>query len=224
MLKQQIFNVVIVEDEHETRQRLVRVIEQSQSLRCVAACGDVSSGRRALIQHAPDIIMVDINLPDGSGIELIELIGEKKLDTRAIVITVFEDDRHIMHAISAGATGYVLKDDPSISIEQAIHMILDGGAPISPTVARHILDRFKESKNEMPASGSPEKIQSLTPREREILILVSDGFTDQEIAYKVNISYHTVTTHVKHIYQKLCVNTRVDAAREAIRFGIVGSD
>lgn len=224
MENQQLFKVVIVEDEDETRERLVRVIGRSKQLRCVAACADMKSGQRALLQHMPEILLVDIDLPDGSGLQLIELIDHKKLSTRAIVITVFEDDRHVMQAISAGATGYVLKDDPSISIEHAILMIVSGGAPISPSVARHILARFKATQNISPAPELSNKIQSLTTREMEILILVSDGFTDKEIADKENVSYHTVTTHVKHIYQKLSVNTRVEAAREAIRFGIVDSN
>ncbi len=217
-----IHTLVIVEDERETRERLSRVIEQCDFLRCIAACATFAEGKDIVERENPDIALLDIDLPDGSGLNLIELLAEKSPNSKAVVITVFEDDRHVMDAIASGADGYILKDDPSISIEQALKMILAGGAPISPTVARHILARFQEKERNFVASDHEEdRSHTLTERETEILVLVSDGFTDQEIADKVSISYHTVTTHVKNIYQKLSVHTRVEATREAIRFGIV---
>ncbi len=223
------FSVVVVEDEVETRERLVRVIDDSEKFVCAAACGDVRSARQALLDNKPDLLLLDIDLPDGNGLELIQYLGEFECSTRAVVVTVFEDSRHVMEAISAGALGYVLKDDPSISIEQALLMILQDGAPISPAIARQILAKFRDSKGE---EDKPQEIdepgmreiESLTPREREILVMVSDGFTDKEIAKLENISYYTVTTHVKRIYQKLSVKTRVEAARQAIRYGVIDSN
>jgi len=219
------FTVVVVEDELETRERLVRVISASEKFECLAACADVQSGREALAKHRPNLVLLDIDLPDGSGLELIHYLDEIKAETRAVVVTVFEDNRHITEAISNGAAGYVLKDDPSISIEQALLMILEGGAPISPAIARQILLKFKETpslNHDHSEAGQKESknIESLTPREREILIMVSDGFTDKEIARKENISYYTVTTHVKRIYQKLSVKTRVEATRQALKYGV----
>ncbi len=228
------FSVVVLEDELTTRERLVRVITNSTQFTCLAACETLGAGRRALDEFTPDILLLDIDLPDGNGLELISYLEGEKAKTKPVVVTVFEDSRHVMEAISVGAAGYVLKDDPSISIEQALLMILEGGAPISPAIARQILLKFKDTQvtSDDAIDGltpdieenDPEehkKIESLTPREREILVMVSDGFTDKEIAREKNISYYTVTTHVKRIYQKLSVKTRVEAARQAIKHGII---
>ncbi|MBX2847022.1 MAG: response regulator transcription factor [Acidiferrobacterales bacterium] len=216
------FSVIVVEDELETRERLVRVISSSSKFECLTSCSDVQSSRKALLEFKPDLVLLDIDLPDGSGLELLHYLAEIEASTRAVVVTVFEDSRHITEAISHGAAGYVLKDDPSISIEEALLMIIEGGAPISPAIARQILLKFKDTEtlSNQDAQDELKNIESLTEREREILIKVSDGFTDKEIADKESISYHTVTTHVKHIYKKLSIKTRVEATRQAIKHGI----
>lgn len=216
--------VVIVEDERETRERLRRVVNSNDAFSCLACCADVASAKVALQESISDICLLDIDLPDGTGLELIHWLQEKGIETIPVVVTVFEDRRHVMDAIMAGAAGYVLKDDPSISVQQALQVILSGGAPISPAIARQVLAQFKrepDSDQQKHSETDGEGLQSLTPREREILVMISEGYTDREIAKQENISYHTVTTHVKHIYQKLSVKTRVEATRRAIRSGIV---
>lgn len=216
--------VIIVEDESETRERLRRVVSKSELFECVACCPDVASAKHALSDSNPDICLLDIDLPDGSGLELIAWLQDEKINTTPVVVTVFEDRRHVMDAIMSGAAGYVLKDDPSISVQQALQVILSGGAPISPAIARQILTQFKyNSEADQPTANerNEECVEMLTPREREILIMLSEGYTDQEIAQQENISYYTVTTHVKHIYKKLSVKSRVEATSRAIRSGIV---
>ncbi len=216
-------SVLIVEDDTTMCDRLANIVQESASLRLQRCCYDLESGAQAISDLQPDILLVDIGLPDGNGLDLIQFISENKLATRAIVITVFEDNRNIMRAITAGASGYILKDDDSISISDAIHMILNGGAPISPTIARHILNQFAPHDSSTDQEHLAEA-QKLTTREKEVLLLVSDGFTDKEIAAQKNISYNTVTTHIKHIYRKLCVRSRVEATRKALSIGLVEAE
>lgn len=214
--------IVIVEDEPQIRKHLVRVVDQSEHFTCLAACETLQQACAALSTHKPDILLLDIDLPDGNGLDLIRFAAQQNLDTKSVVVSVFEDSRHVAEAVSNGAIGYVLKDDPLISIEQALLMILGGGAPISPAIARQVLQRFQQ---EQAKSASPQPdLEKLTAREQEILRLVSEGFTDKEIASQLNVSYHTVTTHVKHIYRKLSVKTRVEATREAIKHGFVSNE
>lgn len=217
-------SIVIVEDEPETLKRFVRLVDESGSFECVAACENFKKAAMALEKYQPEILLLDIDLPDGNGLDLIRFVEQNKFDTKSVVVTVFEDSRHVEEALVNGAIGYILKDDSLISIEQALLMILNNGAPISPAIARRVLLKFKE--NHQGTIDTKEKVPqvSLSSREKEILQYVSDGFTDKEIAKHFNVSYHTVTTHVKNIYRKLSVGTRVEATREALKQGFVYDD
>ncbi len=208
--------VLLVEDDDATRARLARAVEESPDLTLVGAAGSCAAARAALDEHVPDVLLVDLGLPDGTGVDLIRELKCRAPDAEAMVITVFGDEQHVVGALEAGATGYVLKDSSDAYIGEAIRDLLRGGSPISPAIARHLLRRFRE-----PEEARQEELPSLTEREREVLALLVKGFTFQEIGDLLGISAHTVTTHVKHIYRKLAVRSRGEAVYEALQLKIV---
>lgn len=207
--------VLVVEDDGPTRARLARAVEADPRLRLAGAAGTAREGVALLRREAPDVLLVDLGLPDRNGIEVIRAARQLAADTQAMVVTVFGDEKSVVGAIEAGARGYLLKDGAESEIAEAILELRAGGSPISPQIARHLLRRFQEPA---PArEGGP----SLTEREREILDCVVRGFTFPEIAKALAISSHTVTTHVRHIYRKLEVRSRSEAVYEALSLGLV---
>ncbi|MFL0805199.1 MAG: response regulator transcription factor [Agarilytica sp.] len=207
--------VTLVEDDHETRERLITIVRSHPEFNLLEASSACEQGIAALVKHKPDVLLVDLGLPDGSGIDIIQAIFDNKLDTQAIVISGFHDEHSVFQALEAGAQGYILKHDKTQKITDAIDLMLAGGSPISPLIARMMLQRFSQPKIE---ATLPE---ALTERQEKILQYVSQGFSSKEIGEKLDISYHTVTTHIKNIYGKLQVNSRTEAIFEAKRLGLI---
>jgi DNA-binding NarL/FixJ family response regulator len=220
MMRETVQTVLLVEDDTATRIRLARAIERAPDLELVAAVASCREARERLAAAAPDVLLVDLGLPDGSGIDLIRELKQRARPTEAMVITVFGDEKHVIAAIEAGATGYVLKDGTDRYIADAIRELLQGGSPISPAIARHLLQRFRAPAPPS-AAGPGAEAPGLTEREHEVLALLVKGFTFQEIGELLGISAHTVTTHVKHLYGKLEVRSRAEAVYEALQLGIV---
>ena len=214
--------VLLVEDDDATRERLARAVELSPGLRLVAVASSCREAREQLERVRPEVLLVDLGLPDGSGIDVIRETKRRHAGIEAMVITVFGDDRHVISAIEAGATGYVLKDGSDEYIGQSILEIVRGGSPISPAIARNLLRRFREQP--VPSVSVDAELPGLTDREQEVLRLLMKGFTFQEIGNLLGISAHTVTTHVKHIYEKLEVRSRAEAVYEALQLGILKDD
>ncbi len=205
--------VLLVEDEVRTRARLGRALRAAPELELAASAASVAEGRAALDEQTPDVLLTDLGLPDGSGIELIEHARRTLPGTQIMVVTVFGDERNVMGAIEAGAAGYLLKGGTDEEIAEAVRELVAGGSPISPAIARHVLRRFHAPK-------SPED-NDLSPREREVLDLVARGFSSPEIARLLGLSPHTVKTHVRHIYEKLEVTSRGEAVYQAARRGLI---
>ncbi|HHJ15127.1 MAG TPA: response regulator transcription factor [Gammaproteobacteria bacterium] len=212
----QTYTLILVEDDADVRERLAQLIVQHDSFELLAAAGDVAEGLAALAKHRPDILLTDLGLPDGSGIEIIKAIDEQNLDCEAMVISGFQDEHRVFSALEAGAKAYILKHDKSQKITDAILNMMNGGAPISPVIARLMLRRFQA-----PLQNEHDLPEALTPRQIDILKLVSQGFSSREIAEKLGIRYYTVTTHIKNIYNKLQVNSRTEALYEAGRLGLL---
>ncbi|MFT7470565.1 MAG: DNA-binding NarL/FixJ family response regulator [Kiritimatiellia bacterium] len=215
------YSVVIVEDDEETRKHLCDTIDSAAFLTLIQSCASLKSAHSALALHKPDILLVDLGLPDGSGIDLILAIDELDLATEALVISGFTDEKHVFSALEAGAKGYLSKIDSEKDICQAILHMMDGGAPISPVIARLMLLRFNTFETKRPERESLS--EPLTEKQKAILSYVSKGFTSREIAGLLDISYYTVTTHVKNIYRKLHVNSRAEALFEATQLGLINS-
>jgi DNA-binding NarL/FixJ family response regulator len=211
--------VLLVEDDENTRARLARVIEAHPSLRLLGAAGSVEQAQRDLLQRLPDVLLTDLDLPDGTGIDLIRGLRESGAPTLPMVITVFGDEKHVVSAIEAGALGYLLKDGSSDYIGGSIMDLLAGGSPISPPIARYLMKRFQAA----PAEPVPDAADAphLSEREHEVLTYIVKGFSYAEIAQLAGVSTHTVATHVRRIYHKLSVHSRSEAVYEALQLGLV---
>lgn len=218
--------VVLIEDEVDVRQRLVRTIEAAEGLELAGAAGTVADGMRLLQLERPDVLLVDLGLPDGRGAALIRAALELRPDMQVMVITVFGDEAHVVEAIEAGASAYLLKDASAAHVGRAIGDMLDGGSPLSTSVARYLLRRFRDSP---PPADPPQRkatphapeAPTLSVREAEVLQLIAKGLAYSEIAVTLNISVNTVGTHIKQIYRKLAVNSRGQAVFEAQSQGLI---
>ncbi len=211
--------VLLVEDDARTRARLERAIAAHDGLQVQAAVGSCAEARTELARQAPDVLLTDLGLPDGHGTELIRETRDAHPQTRIMVISVFGDERNVVDAIRAGASGYLLKDASSKEIGRSILDLIAGGSPISPAVARYLLKQLQ------PAAPKSETklVDELSAREIEVLQLVADGGSYAEIAKALFISVNTVGTHIKHIYDKLAVNSRGKAVHEAGQRGLLKS-
>jgi DNA-binding NarL/FixJ family response regulator len=217
--------VILVEDDEHTRERLARAIAGHPQLRLLGTGASCEEGRALIARLEPDVLITDLGLPDGSGIELIGEARRRHPKLLALVITVFGDEPHVVAAIEAGAMGYLLKDGTADYIGSSILEMIGGGSPISPPIARHLLRRFR-SGEPPPAEPAPDVSTALrlSDRERDVLMLIVKGFSYAEIANLLGVSAHTVTTHVRGIYKKLEVHSRGEAVYEALALGLVKLD
>lgn len=195
----------IVEDDAVLRKTLVRLISEARGFRCAAACASGEEALQKLPPLTPEVVLMDLNLPQMSGTECIRKLKELLPATQVIVLTVYEDSEHIFRALKAGASGYLLKRSEPEEILEAITNAREGGAPMSSQIARRVVHSFH--------APSPAGLDTttLTERETEILTFLSKGFANKEIADKLNISVPTVRTHLRHIYEKLHVRSRGEA-------------
>jgi DNA-binding NarL/FixJ family response regulator len=210
---------MIVEDDPSFFNCFCRIVTSDPEFELFAAVRDGASARDTLERGAPDVLLVDLGLPDMSGIEIIRETARRYPDTDIMVVTVFGDEEHVLASIEAGATGYLLKDSLPEEFTDLIKELRGGGSPISPIIARQLLNKLR------PPGGTPDAgayaCSTLSARESEILSIVAKGFSFAEIARLLGISPHTVTTYVKKIYQKLAVHSRGEAVYEASRMGLI---
>lgn len=214
--------ILIVEDCEVTKQRLADAIIRGEQFELAGSVNKFADAVDFLTHKQPTILLTDLDLPDGNGSDLIKLVQQPHVSTQlAIVITVFGDSEHVINALKAGASGYLLKDDNYIEINDAIQLMLDGGAPISPNIARYLLDELSLKTEETNDKKSSSTKTVLSPRENEVLILVSKGYTSKEIAEMLDLSYHTVREYISNIYKKLSVQNRTQAVYEATQMGLL---
>lgn len=213
------YSVLLVEDDSPTRERLAGIIGFHPRLELVQSCGSLMQGMEQLPIQTPDVLLTDLGLPDGHGIDLIRAARHSDERIEIMVISVFGDERNVINAIEAGATGYLLKDGDPSYIGESIMELLAGGSPISPSIARHLLKRFSTAPKADPIKD--DSTPALTKREIDVLKAVSKGFTYIEIADVLTMSPHTVTSHIKNIYRKLEVRSRSEAVFEAVQLGLI---
>jgi DNA-binding NarL/FixJ family response regulator len=215
--------ILLVEDDEATRQQIAEAIRAQPQLALAGAVGSCREARTHLAREVPAILLTDLELPDGSGIELIRELRGLDPAALAMVITVLGDDATVIAAIEAGASGYLLKGGPGVRVGDAILELLAGGSPMTASIARAVLRLFRGRGGGPgdPDTETPAIDSGLTAREQEILVMVAKGFKFAEIADLLSISRHTVKTHVRHIYRKLEVDSRSTAIYEAISLGIV---
>jgi DNA-binding NarL/FixJ family response regulator len=218
--------VLIVEDEPCFRNVLSSAVLATEDLALAASATDLAEGLRLLVRYKPDVLLVDIGLPDGSGIDLIRYAAKHLPNCESMVVTVFADDEVVIQCIEAGATGYLLKDSSDLDIVRQIRLLLDGGSPISPAIARRLLHRVGRHGND-PAGGAsaasapPASAITLSEQEHAVLSLCSRGFSYREIAELMDVTTCTVETYVKRIYRKLQVHSKTEALFEARKLGLV---
>ena len=215
--------VLIVEDEPEFMRRFADAVLGDAGLALLGAVSNGQAAKALLDRQRPDVLLVDLGLPDISGIEVIQHAQQRHPDCDVLVVTMFGDDAHVVGAIEAGAAGYLLKDAAPERIAAAVHELRGGGAPISPSIARRILSRLRGNAPVGTASRQAplEQASPLTARETELLRMVAKGLSFDTIGELLEISPHTVVAHVKKIYRKLAVHSRGEAVYEASQLGLL---
>lgn len=217
------YSIVVVEDDPATRDWLVQLASREPALEVVACVGTLAEGREVLDRYRPRVLLVDLGLPDGTGLDLIGYAEAHHAGTQSLVITVFGDEQHVLAAIAAGAEGYILKDSTANEIARSILQVIGGESPISASIARHLLRRLQKPISTT-AEQSTRQHFELTARETEVLNLVAKGFSSAEIGTTLGTSVHTTTSHIQHIYRKLAVRSRSEAVFEAVQLGLIKID
>ncbi len=203
--------VSLVEDSEKFRTTLAKVINRSEGFRCVSQYGSAEEALKGLPSDKPDVVLMDINLPGMSGVECVRQLKQMLPDVQVIMLTVYEDTENIFNALAAGATGYLLKRTPQDKLLEGIREVHRGGSPMTTHIARKVVLSFKQSAPSAPPT------ENLSPREQEVLEYLAQGFLYKEIAEKLGISYETVHTYIRRIYEKLQVRTRTEAVAKFLR-------
>jgi DNA-binding NarL/FixJ family response regulator len=214
-------SVALVEDDRATRERLAASVHAQDSLRLVAEYQTGAEALAGLASRAPDVLLVDLGLPDMSGLELIHFASARYPQCDILVISIFGDEANVLAAFESGARGYLLKGSLQHDIAFDIREIRNGGSPLSPVIARQMLKRLRMPGREPLPRNTGEDETMLTPREGEILNAISRGFSYAETAQMLGVSVGTVHSFLKRIYRKLAVHSKTEAVFEASRLGLI---
>jgi len=208
--------VLVLEDHPETREWLTNIIKQAFVEIEAYEASSLAQARQHIKDHKFDLALIDLNLPDGNGVEIISELTQSSPDTYCVVATIFDDDNYLFPALKAGAQGYLLKEQTSDEFIHSLQGIIEGEPPISPSIARKMINHFHAVVTE-PENDNPE----LSKREKEILGAIAKGLSRNEAAEVLGITSNTVASHLKSIYGKLNVSNRAQATLEALRLGLV---
>jgi DNA-binding NarL/FixJ family response regulator len=203
--------VAIVEDNASMREGLAMILNGSPGFECVCACGSAEEALRQLPIQAPDVVLMDINLPRRSGIECVRQITNQLPEMQIVMLTIEEDSRRVFESLEAGASGYLVKNVPPATILAAIEEVRRGGSPMSSQIARMLVQSFHRR------GPSKKDEENLTSREEEILKLIAKGYRTKEAADALSISPQTIETHLRNIYAKLHVRSRAAAVARFIQ-------
>ncbi len=204
-------SVSIVEDSEQVRSTLARLINRAEGFRCVSNYANAEAALEGLPQDHPDVVLMDINLPGMNGVECVRQLKQTTPGTQVMMLTAYEDTETIFDALAAGASGYLLKRTPKAELLEAIREVKAGGSPMTTHIARKVVQSFQKK------GPSPQATENLSTREQEVLDCLSQGFLYKEIAEKLGISYETVHTYIRRIYEKLQVRTRTEAVAKFLR-------
>jgi len=205
-------NVSIIEDNEQLRNTLSRVLSRAEGFKCISTYGSAEAGLEDLPEKKPDVVLMDINLPGINGVECVRRLKQVAPAIQVVMLTVYEDTENIFNALAAGASGYLLKRTSTPELLESIREVNRGGSPMTAHIARKVVQSFQRA----PTAAS-EAAEDLSPREREVLDCLSQGFLYKEIAEKLGISYETVHTYIRRIYEKLQVRTRTEAVAKFLK-------
>ena len=203
--------VSIVEDNDKLRGTLARLLDRSDGFRCLSQYASAEDALKDLPQARPNVVLMDINLPGMNGVECVRQLKQLIPQTQVLMLTVYEDTENIFNALAAGAGGYLLKRTTSKELLEAIREMHRGGSPMTMHIARKVVQSFQQT------AATAKSTENLSPREQEVLDLLSHGFLYKEIAEKMGVSYETVHTYIRRIYEKLQVRTRTEAVAKFLR-------
>ena len=203
--------VSIVEDNEQLRTTLARVISRAEGFKCVSHYGSAEAALEGLPRDNPNVVLMDINLPGMNGVECVRQLKQRTPTIQVVMLTVYEDTENIFNALAAGASGYLLKRTKSAELLEAIREVQKGGSPMTTHIARKVTQSF------IRAGPSSQATENLSQREQEVLEALSQGFLYKEIAEKLGISYETVHTYIRRIYEKLQVRTRTEAVAKLLK-------
>jgi DNA-binding NarL/FixJ family response regulator len=207
--------VAIVEDLREVREGLAVLVNGTPGFRCSGSYRTMEDALARIDASLPDVVISDIGLPGMSGTEGIRILRERYPSLPILALTVFDDDDEVFEALCAGACGYLLKNTPPARLLESVREVFDGGAPMSPSVARRVVALFREFR-------PPERATfHLTPQEKELLKLLVGGHHYKTAPDKMGISKHTVAFHLRNVYAKLEVHSKTEAVAKALREGLV---
>jgi DNA-binding NarL/FixJ family response regulator len=215
--------LALVEDNIRTRSRIAKLLTDSLSDVRITQLGNLNAALSFAAMAKQDYWLIDLGLPDGSGVDLIRFVCQRFEQANILVISVFGDVENIIRSIQAGADGYLLKDAIDKDLVQAIHAIGLGGTPLSPMIASRLLERMLPTSAAQNSNDEPQIAEPLTLRETELLGLLARGYKYAEVSQLMDIGLSTVQTHVRRIYNKLAVNSRAEAVFEAKALGILPS-
>ena len=204
-------NVSIVEDSDKFRETFARILNRSEGFRCISQYPNAEDALKGLPQDKPEVVLMDINLPGMNGVECVRKLKEVMPTVQVMMLTVYEDTENIFNALAAGATGYMLKRTSRDELLEAIREVHRGGSPMTTHIARKVVSSF------LRAAPAASPTETLSPREQEVLDCLAKGFLYKEIAEKLQISYETVHTYIRRIYEKLQVRTRTEAVAKFLR-------
>ena len=212
-------NILLLEDLPEIRQWMLQLVEQVFPNSTISEASRVRGALKLTASVKFDLALIDLGLPDGSGVEVVASLRERQPETQSVVVTIHDDDEHLFPALQAGAFGYILKEQPREQIAEQLKRMSQGEPPLSPSIARRVISYFasQTAPRERPAD-LPHV--SLTERENEVLLRVAKGYTLPEIGIQLGLSRHTIADYVKQIYRKLNVSSRAEVALEAQRLGL----
>jgi DNA-binding NarL/FixJ family response regulator len=203
--------VAIVEDNEKLRTTLARVLNRADGFECVSTYETAEAAVADLPQKKPNVVLMDINLPGMNGVECTRKLKEAAPEIQIVMLTVYEDTENIFNALAAGASGYLLKRTTTPELLESLREVNRGGSPMTAHIARKVVQSFQRQ------SSTPDPTSDLSPREREVLDCLSQGFLYKEIAEKLGIGYETVHTYIRRIYEKLQVRTRTEAVAKFLR-------
>lgn len=207
--------VLVVEDHDDTRSWWLEHISDAFPQAEARGAVTLEEARALLANGRFSLALIDINLPDGSGIDLVREIALSPADTHCVITTIFDDDAHIFAALQAGAKGYLIKEQPLPQQIEQLRSVFEGEPPLSPGIARRILAYFSRQ------GQASSETEALTPRENEVLQLIAKGFSRPEVARLLGLTTNTVAGYTKIIYQKLNVSSRAEAVYEGLRLGLI---